>query len=135
MTAQRIQTPEDRNRALDAAGQTTIFDAVILAELDAAAKAGDRDASIRARFLRFHLTNPAVYDELVAMARELRSTGHRRFGIRMLWETLRWRRMIRTTDPSGYKLNDHYPPHYARLIMDREPDLEGIFDVRELRAK
>lgn len=127
--------PPDRHRALRDAGQTTIFEMIDLEELDALAAAGDRDATIRARFLRFHRDNPNVYRELVAMARELRSAGHARFGLRMLWETLRWRRMLATSDPSGYKLNDHYIAHYARMMMDSEPDLAGVFETRAIRSE
>lgn len=126
--------PPDRARELADAGQTSIFDLEDLAELDRRAADGDRDATIRARFLRFHDENPDVYRELVGMARELKTAGHDRFGLRMLWETLRWRRMVRTSDPSGYKLNDHYIAHYARRMMDREEDLAGTFETRQIRT-
>ena len=125
----------DAGRALEAAGQLTLLDLEELARMDRLAAQGDRDATIRARFLRFHDSNPEVYRELVAMARELKASGHDRIGVRMLWEALRWRRMIRTSDPSGYKLNDHYPAHYARRIMDHEPDLDEIFATRQIRTR
>lgn len=85
------------------------------------------------RFAEFHSANPAVYAELVRLARELRASGHRRLGIRMLWEVLRWQRMLDIeAGVSPYKLNDHYVPYYARLIMATEPDLVGIFEIRAL---
>lgn len=127
--------PPDRNRELADAGQTSIFDLEDLEELDRRAAAGDTEATIRARFLRFHDENPQVYRELVAMARELKSAGHDRFGLRMLWETLRWRRMLSTTDPTDYKLNDHYIAHYARRMMDHEDDLAGTFETRQIRTQ
>ncbi len=126
--------PPDRARAMADAGQTSIFDLEDLETLDRLAAEGDRDATIRARFLRFHAENPEVYRELVGMARELKTAGHDRFGLRMLWETLRWRRMVRTVDPSGYKLNDQYTAHYARRMMDREDDLAGTFETRQIRT-
>ena len=33
-----------------------------------------------------------------------------------------------------WKINNNFAPHYARLIMEQEPDLKGFFEVRELRA-
>lgn len=129
------RSPADRHRELEEAGQGSLFDVFDLDTLDAMAAEGDRAATIQARFVRFHQANPSVYRELVAMARELRSAGHDRFGLRMLWETLRWRRMLATSDPSGYKLNDNYISRYARLIMRREPDLAGVFETRAIRAQ
>jgi hypothetical protein len=37
--------------------------------------------------------------------------------------------MLRTTD-TDYKLNNNYCSYYARLIMHREQDLDGIFEIR-----
>lgn len=92
-------------------------------------------ASIQERFEQFHEMNPIVYSTLVKMARDLRSRGHVKLGIGMLWEVTRWRMMMRVIDPaSEYKLNDHYRSRYARLIMAQEPDLSDVFEVRELRS-
>ena len=43
--------------------------------------------------------------------------------------------MMTTSDTSGFKLNDHYTSRYARLIMEREPDLRGIFRTRKLMSR
>lgn len=91
--------------------------------------------TIDGRFRAFHAANPAVYAELVRLARDLVAQGHRRLGIGMLWEVLRWQQML-TVDrgDSAYQLNDHYRSRYARLIMATEADLAGTFEVRNLRA-
>jgi hypothetical protein len=87
------------------------------------------------RFREFHARNPAVYDALVAHARQLRQRGYQRCGLRMLWEVLRWESMLAVHGrDDGYRLNDHLIPHYARLIMDQELDLAGMFETRGLRA-
>jgi hypothetical protein len=81
-----------------------------------------------ARFREFHNENPHVYDHLVLLARE--GARHSdKLGIGQLFEVLRWQRMLTTTDPD-FKLNNNYRAHYPRLIMEREPDLAGIFDTR-----
>jgi hypothetical protein len=54
-------------------------------------------------------------------------------GIKMLWEVARWNRFLRTNDEK-YKLNNNYHSRYARLIMQKEPGLAGIFDTRELKS-
>ena len=83
------------------------------------------------RFQTFHTENPQVYRALVALARKAVRRGHRRIGIGMLYEVLRWQTMLATTDPD-FKLNNNYRSRYARLIMAQEPDLAGVFELREL---
>lgn len=91
------------------------------------------DSTLQARFREFHYKNPQVCTSLIRLARELKGKGHRKIGIGMLFEVIRWQTMLQTTgDP--YKLNNSYRSRYARMIMDSTPDLEGIFDLRELRS-
>jgi hypothetical protein len=92
--------------------------------------------TIQQAFDEFHEANPKVYDELVRLARRAKARGHRKIGIELLFAVLRWQRMMETDDPSqaAFKLNDHYTSRYARLIMEREPDLEGFFETRALRS-
>lgn len=99
--------------------------------------AGNRQASIEARFRRFHRDNPDVYRRLRAKALEARRAGIERTGIRRLWEALRWEvdlAVARGELDHGYKLNDHYPSRYSRLLMAQEEELEGMFETRELRT-
>ena len=87
------------------------------------------------QFRAFHAANPHVYDALRNLALRLRNNGHRRIGMKMLFETLRYQYMINTSDPnSDFKLNNNYTAYYARLLMDNEPVLAGAFETRERRA-
>lgn len=90
--------------------------------------------SIQQKFERFHRTNPHVYEELRRMAFDLKAKGHAKIGIGMLFEVLRWNHYINTTDTSGFKLCNNYRSRYARMIMDREPTLRGIFSTKSLTA-
>jgi hypothetical protein len=85
-------------------------------------------------FRLFHAANPEVYDRLVSLARGLVRKGNRRVGIKMLFEVLRWHHMATAGDADGFKLNNNYHSYYARLIMHREPDLAGVFELRRLNA-
>ena len=49
---------------------------------------------------------------------------------KMLIEQMRWLWHERTTDVSGFKLNNTYASFYARLLMEREPQLRGVFELR-----
>lgn len=89
--------------------------------------------TLEGRFQKFHRQNPEVYQRLLEMARELKDFGHKKIGIQMLFEVLRWETMMQTTGDK-YKINNSYASRYARLIMDQEPDLEGIFEVRGLKS-
>jgi hypothetical protein len=86
-------------------------------------------------FWLFHSENPDVYVQLVQLCRDLKARGRSKVGMKMLFEVLRWSRMLRTEDPaSDFKLNNNLTSRYARLLMTNEPDLTGMFDVRELRS-
>jgi hypothetical protein len=94
-----------------------------------------RAKTIDARFRDFHDANPLVYANLVRLAREAKGRGHNRISIGMLWEVLRWNKLVAIIDGSSrYELNDNYRSRFARLIMEQEPELDGIFEVRELRS-
>lgn len=90
-----------------------------------------RQPSAQARWLAFHRANPRVYEVLRRLALQA-ARANRRVGMRCLWERLRWEVYVEAHDPHGseFRLNDHYPPFYARLLMDREPELRGFFDTR-----
>jgi hypothetical protein len=85
------------------------------------------------RFAKFHSANPHVYEALKKLALDLVERGHERIGIGMLFEVLRWQHAMRTTDPD-FKLNNIYRSRYARLLMDQEPRLAGVFETRRLQS-
>lgn len=86
-------------------------------------------------FVNFHADNPDVYAELVALARTWRTRGYAKLGIATVFEVLRWNRYMDGKDKHGFKLNNNYRALYARLIMEQEPDLAGMFELRERTAK
>jgi hypothetical protein len=91
--------------------------------------------SISWRFLEFHRQNPQVYAELVRLVRVALGRGRKKIGIKMLWEVVRWNLWLRTdAESDGFKMNNNYHSRYARLIMKNEPDLAGVFEVRELKS-
>lgn len=87
-------------------------------------------------FERFHRENPHVYEHLERLAFRLRNRGVERWGIKSLWETLRYEMAINTNEPIGaYKLNNNLTASYARALMERNPDdLAGFFEIRERRS-
>jgi hypothetical protein len=91
-----------------------------------------QDDSIPARFARFNAGNPQVYDSLVSLARQFRSRQpDAKLGIAMLYEVLRWNYYMATDSEEPYKLSNDFRACYARLIMEQENDLKGIFQTKK----
>lgn len=112
--------------------QPSLFDADLWAEIVQQHVHTVPAPTIYDAFQAFNEANPHIYDALVNLARDLRIRGHWRIGIGMLFEVLRWQTAMVTTD-TAFKLNNNYRSHYARAIMADHPDLDGIFELRELR--
>lgn len=91
------------------------------------------EASLDARFARFHADHPDVYTALHTLTVDLLRQGHRKIGIGMLWEVLRWQSML-GGDVDGYRLNNSLRSRYSRLLMDSDPRLAGVFETRELTS-
>jgi hypothetical protein len=93
--------------------------------------------SLGDRFRTFHEAHPQVYRLLVKFARKWKLAGHKKCGIKMLWERVRWEIGIEGLPDSDedFKLNNNYHSRYARLIMRQESDLRDFFETRELRSQ
>lgn len=91
------------------------------------------DSIYKQKFDKFHKENPHVLEALIKMTDRAVAKGHKHFGMKLLFEVLRWETMISTKgDP--YKINNNYAPYYVRLIEEKRPDLTGVFRKRELRS-
>ena len=77
----------------------------------------------------------AVYEHVRGRALRLRRRGWRRFGMKALWEAARYDRALEVgPDAEGWKVNNNYHSRLARRLMDEEPELQGFFELRELRS-
>lgn len=92
-----------------------------------------RGKGLEEQFWEFHAANPDVYRQLRDLALDMSRRGIRRYGMKGLFEVLRWHHALRTHDPDGFKLNNNYTSFYARLLMDREVALVGFFELRTQR--
>lgn len=93
---------------------------------------GPGELSLEDNFRRFHAANPHVYEMLVKLARRWRRRGTGKCGIGMLYETARWYLNL-AGEGEPMHLNNNYRAFYARLMMEREPDLRGLFETRRQR--
>ncbi len=89
--------------------------------------------SLQDRFNTFHAENPHVLDTLLSLAQEAHTHGFKRIGIGMLYERARWELSLQTQG-DVYRLNNDYRAFYARLIVDADPSLAGLFAMRRSAA-
>jgi hypothetical protein len=93
------------------------------------------------KFDRFHAANPWLYRELVRLARTAVRNQHARgrtdvrIGIKALVERFRWEYDTLGRGDGDYKFNNNYASRYARLIAATEPDLQHVFEFRELTSQ
>jgi len=90
--------------------------------------------SIQQKFNRFHDRNPLVYHIIVDIANRMKLAGVHKFGMKGIFEYLRWQYSMQTQGEQ-YKLNNVFTALYARMIMEREAGLRGFFETRKRLAE
>lgn len=93
----------------------------------------DKNLPLPKEFMMFHETHPEVYRELRTMALQLHAVGHKHYGIKSLFEVMRWNKArVSFKDKliSQFKMNNNYTAFYARMLMEKEPALKGFFILR-----
>ena len=81
------------------------------------------------RFAAFHAANPHVWAEVERRALALHRAGARRVGIALIFEAMRYDRLVTTTG-EPWKMNNSYRALYARLLIARHPELAEVIEVR-----
>jgi hypothetical protein len=87
---------------------------------------------LQKRFEEFHQNNPQIYERLRALAFARQAMGAKRWGIKAIFELLRWGAPLHTHG-EVYKLCNTFHAYYARLLMEREPRLQGFFVTKKQR--
>ena len=87
------------------------------------------DAALVDRFLDYHAEHPAVFDEFVRRALQMRRSGREKYSA---WSIINVIRSHHDLNTSGeFRINNDYIACYARLAMVRHPiELEGFFELR-----
>lgn len=83
----------------------------------------------RERFEKFHHDNPNVYRRLLALASKVKRAGHPTYGIMALYGVVRFQLDITTHESP--KLPNGFMPFYARLLMEENRELKGLFVLRK----
>jgi hypothetical protein len=72
--------------------------------------------------------------DLERLAGEWFDSGKGVVGIGFLCEVLRWDHSVKTKSRDEFKINNNFRAHYARMMIDRNPEWEGRIRVRALRT-
>lgn len=95
----------------------------------------DASKTTQENFEDFHALNPHLYVVFRRMALGLARAGRNRFGMAMLYEVVRWDYLTTTNHGDhDFKINNNYQGRYARLLMQNEPELADVFELRKLRT-
>ena len=113
---------------------TTYEAPTLFPELTTPAKAVNQSYTIGERFETFHTANPWIADELEKLADIEYRHGDGRIGIKYLIEVLRWN-YRRATTGQPFKISNDFTSRYARLLVDRRPEFDTLFETRELRRE
>ena len=79
--------------------------------------------------------NGHIYDAAVRVARQGKRIGYDRWSVQGVMEILRWQTKIRENASGPLKINHNARSGLARLIMAREEDLAGFFEIRTPPAR
>jgi hypothetical protein len=82
-------------------------------------------------------SSPLGQEILIACTRKAlvaHALGRRHFGFRVIWEAVRWDRLLDGKDAEGFKANNNHHSRAARLIMEQHPELAGMFETRALKT-
>ena len=86
------------------------------------------------RFEAWVKDNPHIVDCFLRFAREARDSGRRHFGIGVIAERVRWYTSVESKQ-DDYRINNSYRSRLARLLVERDPSLAGMFEFRKLTSK
>ena len=94
--------------------------------------AAQRQRDNEQAFRQFDSDNPHIFLALKEMALALKRAGHERWGMRNLYEKLRYDLAMKSTETAP-TLNNCHAPFYARKLMADFEELREFFEVRERR--
>ena len=84
------------------------------------------------RFWEYDARHPEVYILIVKYARELKARGHILYSMDAILHRIRWHYQAEKDVIEEFKMINDFTSRYARVVMEREPDLEGFFKLHKL---
>lgn len=96
----------------------------------------EKEATLSERYAAYVTANPWLLPALARLAREEVELGARRLSMKYLIEILRYhhRRAVER-GAEVFWINNSFTSRLARDLMAKHPDLDGLFETRELRSE
>ena len=85
------------------------------------------------RFLVWKNANPEIWKQVEKYALEM-ARARRRFGIKAIFERVRWWCAIETNGKYEFKLNNNYTACAVRYLEKVYPELRGLFAKRRAQC-
>lgn len=92
-----------------------------------------RKLTIAERFAAFHAANPHVFAEMLRLAREKLDAGAKRIGAKGLYEDCR--ESLRVRKLGEYRLNNDFTAILSRMLVEAEPRLVGVIEMRRRKTR
>ena len=84
-------------------------------------------------FREFHANNPHIYKLIETIALLEIAKGRKKYGMKQVFEIIRWDMNVTTEDADGYKLKNAMAPYYTRHFEKMNPHLAGFFTKAPIR--
>ena len=91
------------------------------------------DETIDDQFEDWLKENRRIVGFIKNKALAMRRSGRTHYGMKAIVEAVRYDTDLREKD-SEWKINNNYTSRLSRLLMRECPELEGFFQVRELKS-
>ncbi len=78
----------------------------------------------------FHKAHPKVYELFDRFTRDRINRGFEYYSAKAIFERIRWETDQAKTEGNEFKLNNNFPPFYARAWMATNPEYQGFFRIR-----
>ena len=85
------------------------------------------------RFKEFHLSHPHIFDLFCRFALQVKERG-KKIGAKAIAERIRWEIYFEKPAKDEYKINNSFVSRYARLAVEKYPDLITVFNFRSLKS-
>lgn len=89
--------------------------------------------TIKKAWWKFHKDNPHVYQLFEELSMKAIRSGKSKLSAKMIINVIRWEHYLKTTEDTGFKINDAFHAFYGRLFMHHHPEYQ-VFETRRLRA-
>ncbi len=90
--------------------------------------------TIDERWALWKAANPWVLPFVENLAANLIAKGHRRIGVKQLWEVLRYSYDANTVG-SAFRANNDFTSRAARDLIERHPEWADFIEIRALRER